>query len=78
LGLCLGIVAPVIGSLLTVIAWVVGTHLHGTLIQRLGTLLLFLTIPLLVFGAHCLDLMDQQDEASRRQKAEVVKLTGRK
>ena len=58
-GLCGGIVAPVLGAVLTAIAWFTGPEWHGHLLQRDGTVLLFLTIPLLILGAHCLDLLDK-------------------
>jgi hypothetical protein len=68
-GLSCGIIAPLIGSVLTAIAWFTGPEWHGFAIQHYGTVLLFLTIPLLIFGAHCLDLMDKQDEeASKHRK----------
>src|SRR6266480_885537 len=57
-GLAFGIICPLIGSVLTAIAWYTGPLWHGFSIQRYGTVLLFLTIPFLVFGAHCLDLME--------------------
>jgi hypothetical protein len=61
-GLGFGIVCPLVGSILTAISWLAGPEWHGLHVQRDGTVLLFLTIPLLIFGAHCLDLMDQQAE----------------
>ena len=61
-GLSCGIIAPLIGSVLTAIAWFTGPEWHGFAIQHYGTVLLFLTIPLLIFGAHCLDLMDKKDK----------------
>ena len=61
-GLGFGIISPVVGSILTAIAWFTGSEWHGFAIQRYGTVLLFLTIPLLTFGAHCLDLMDRHDD----------------
>ena len=60
-GLGFGIISPLVGSILTAIAWFTGPAWHGLHLQRDGTVLLFLTIPLLIFGAHCLDLMDKQD-----------------
>jgi hypothetical protein len=57
-GLCGGIVAPVLGAILTAVAWFTGPAWHGHLLQRDATILLFLTIPLLMLGAHCLDLLD--------------------
>ena len=61
-GLFFGIISPLIGSALTAIAWLKGSGWHGLPLQRTGTVLLFLTIPLLVFGAHCLDLIDKQNK----------------
>lgn len=60
-GLCGGIISPLIGSIFTAIAWCSGPTWHGFAMQRDGTVLLFLTIPLLIFGAHCLDLLGQQE-----------------
>lgn len=64
-GFSLGILSPVIGSILTAIAWVTGPQWHGYFIRRDGTVLFLLTIPLLILGAHFLDLMDRQDEKAR-------------
>lgn len=68
-GLSLGIVAPVIGALLTVIAWFTGSEWHGLHLQRTGTVLFVLTIPLLIFGAHCLDLSDRREQEARNRRA---------
>ena len=61
-GFCGGVCAGVVGSLLTAVAWFTGAVWHGHSVQRFGTVLLFLTIPLLAFGAHCLDLLETRDE----------------
>ena len=63
-GLLGGVVAPLVGLALTALAWFIGDW-HGFHIGRDGTVLLFLTIPLLIFGAHCLDLLDKEDERAR-------------
>ena len=60
-GLVGGVVAPLVGLALTALAWFIGDW-HGFHIGRDGGILLFLTIPLLIFGAHCLDLIDKEDE----------------
>jgi hypothetical protein len=60
-GICGGLLSPLLGSTLTAITWFTGPQWHGLFLQRDGTVLLFLTIPLLIFGAHCLDLEDQQE-----------------
>src|SRR5437667_8922597 len=65
-GLSCGIISPLIGSVLTAIAWFTGPEWHGIFLHRDGTVLLFLTIPLLLFGAHCLDLMDKQNERAEQ------------
>ena len=66
-GLFGGVIAPLFGVALTVLAWIVGDW-HGFHISRDGTVLFFLTIPLLIFGAHCLDLLDNEnDDAERRE-----------
>lgn len=65
-GLCGGIISALIGSIITAIAWFSGPTWHGFAMQRDGTVLLFLTIPLLIFGAHCLDLLDQQAEKAKK------------
>lgn len=70
-GLCFGILSPLVGSILTAIAWFTGPSWHAYFIQRYGTVLLFLTIPLLIFGAHCLDLMDKQDQAVENRRRRV-------
>jgi hypothetical protein len=65
-GLCGGIISPVIGSIFTAIAWFSGPTWHGFAMQRDGTVLLFLTIPLLIFGAHCLDLVERQQRRDKQ------------
>jgi len=68
LGICGGFVAPVFGSVFTAVSWFTGAIWHGIHVQRDGTVLFFLTIPLLIMGAECLDLLDRQED-SRRQAA---------
>jgi len=70
-GLSFAIVCPLVGSILTAIAWLTGPEWHGLHLQRDGAVLLFLTIPLLIFSAHCLDLMDQQAEKARKLQANL-------
>jgi len=65
-GLCFGLIALLIGSVLTAITLFTGPGWHGFALQRDGLVLLFLTFPLLAFGAHCLDLLDQQDQKTKK------------
>jgi len=60
-GMLGGVIAPLAGLALTVLAWFIGDW-HGFHLGRDGAALLFLTIPLLIFGAHCLDLLDNEAE----------------
>ena len=64
-GLAGGLVAVLFGSVLTAISWLTGTGSH---VQTLGTVLLFLTIPLLVFGAQCLDLIERKKERAKEAR----------
>jgi hypothetical protein len=64
-GLVGGILAPILGSVFTAVGWISGPTWHGFAIQRIGTVLLFLTIPLLLFGAHCLDLSDRDAKRAK-------------
>lgn len=66
-GLLGGVFAPLLGSALTALAWFIGDW-HGFHLGRDGTALLFLTIPLLIFGAHCLDLLDKQNSKTKEQE----------
>ncbi|MGI8733024.1 MAG: hypothetical protein ACR2LM_06960 [Pyrinomonadaceae bacterium] len=51
-----GIVAAIVGSTLTVLTWIIGVH---PWVRSVGTVLLVLTIPLLIFSGYCLDWMEQ-------------------
>jgi hypothetical protein len=64
-GLGAGIICPIIGSVFTAIAWFTGPVWQGMYLRRDGTILLALTIPLLLFGAHCLDLVDSRGRTTR-------------
>jgi hypothetical protein len=64
-GLIGGFIAPLVGLALTALAWFVGDW-HGFHFGRSGTILFLLTLPLLIFGAHCLDLLDKDDERAEK------------
>ena len=67
-GLSGGIITALAGSLLTASTWFTGTGGIGSYVQTLGTILLFMTIPLLIFGAHCLDLKERRKDRERRSR----------
>src|SRR5689334_19110817 len=71
-GLCFGLFALLIGSVLTAITLFTGPGWHGFALQRDGLVLLFLTFPLLAFGAHCLDLLDQQEQETKKTRSNRV------
>jgi hypothetical protein len=70
-GLCLGIICPLAGSVFTAMSWFTGPSWHGHSIQRFGTVLFVLTIPFLLLGAHCLDLMERQAKKDRSDKLAI-------
>jgi len=70
-GLGFGVICPLVGSILTATAWLTGPEWQGFHLQRDGTVLLFLTIPLLIFGACCLDLEDRQDREPRTDRLKL-------
>lgn len=58
-GLLGGIFAALLGSVFTALSWIIEANGNGAYMQKLGTIFLVLTIPLLVLGAHCLDLVEK-------------------
>lgn len=64
-GLFGGVLVAVAGSLFTAVSWVIGPTWHGVALQRIGTVLLFSMIPLLLLGAHCLDVSDNKKAAKK-------------
>jgi hypothetical protein len=59
-GLCTGFAAPILGSILTAISWFKDPSWHHVTLHQAGTTLFVLTLPLLILGAHCLDLLDKE------------------
>lgn len=54
------ILAPALGTLLTVVRWFVSLQRASAYLNRLSIVLFALTIPLLALGAHCFDLLEAQ------------------
>lgn len=54
-----GILAGLVGSLLTASTWILGTEQHPW-VRGLGTALLIATIPLLIFAGYCLDWIENE------------------
>ena len=59
-GLVGGILSPVIGTLLIAITWFVHSERISTALNDLSIVSFVLIIPLLAFGAHCLDLLERK------------------
>ena len=65
LGLVAGFTAPIAGSLVTVVSWFRDPMWHGLALHQAGTSFFVLTLPLLLLGAHCLDLLDKDKRKAR-------------
>lgn len=70
LGLGAGFSAPVAGSLVTIVSWFRDPLWHGFALHQASTFLFVLTLPLLIFGAHCLDLLDTEKEVKHEYDVE--------
>ena len=58
-GLCAGFIAPIVGLVVTVISWFRDPVWHHVYLHQAGTTLFVVALPLLLLGAHCLDLLDK-------------------
>ncbi|MGH9855248.1 MAG: hypothetical protein ACREBD_35895 [Blastocatellia bacterium] len=58
-GLAGGILAGLFGSFFTAASWFVANEGVGQWLSTTGTVLLFLTIPLIIFGGYCMDWMEK-------------------
>jgi hypothetical protein len=59
-GLCAGFIAPILGSIVTAVSWFKDPSWHGVSLHQVSTTLFVSTLPLLILGAHCLDLLDKE------------------
>jgi hypothetical protein len=59
-GLAGGLVTIVFGSVFSIISWFTKSKSIGSFLGKYGTTLFLLAIPLLILGAHCLDLLDRK------------------
>jgi hypothetical protein len=64
-GLAGGIGGGLLGALLTAVSWLAGETSYA---RTCGMVLLLVMTPLLVFGAHCLDLTDKRKDAERKAR----------
>ncbi|SRR6266536_3506769 len=59
-GLVGGILSPVLGTLLIVVMWIIGSSEEVSVLNVLSIVSFVLTLPLLAGGAHCLDLLERK------------------
>jgi len=71
-----GIVAALIGSVLTAMTWFLGAQLHPW-IRGAGTALLIATIPLLIFSGYCLDWSERKEARCNQIRATGAHVKGR-
>jgi hypothetical protein len=67
IGLAGGIFSGLFGAAFTAASWFVANEGTHRWLSTIGTALLFLTIPLLIFGGYCLDWMEK-DKPQRHSK----------
>lgn len=72
-GLAGGTVAATLGTLLSAGAWMLGDKSNGLSLHGAGSLLLLSTIPLLLVGGHCLDLLEKQKVQSEQPRSENLR-----
>ena len=72
IGLCGGFVALIAGSILTLVSWFIDPKWHGVFLHQTSTFLFVLALPLLVIGAHCLDLIDRDKRRGHPDDATAV------
>jgi hypothetical protein len=65
-GLAGGMLAATLGTLLMTCAWALGDETGVLSMHGVGSILLLSTIPLLIAGAHCLDLLERGMKGSVR------------
>jgi protein-S-isoprenylcysteine O-methyltransferase Ste14 len=60
-----GLLAGVVGTLLSASAWILGAEQHPW-VRGLGTALLVVTIPLLIFAGYFMDWMERDSKKTLR------------
>lgn len=59
-GLAGGLVTILFGSVFSLVGWFAKSKATGSFLGKYGTALFLFAIPLLILGAHCLDLLDRK------------------
>jgi ABC-type transport system involved in cytochrome c biogenesis permease component len=71
-GLIGGVLSPVIGTLLIAVTWFIHSERIVSSLNGLSIISFVLTIPLLSFGAHCLDLLEEKTARLSLLRRKVV------
>ncbi|MFN2455879.1 MAG: hypothetical protein ABR577_16845 [Pyrinomonadaceae bacterium] len=58
-----GIVSALFGAVFTALSWLPISRNSAAYLHTLGTVVFYLTIPLLIFGGYCLDLLEDKPRA---------------
>ena len=59
-GLVGGVLSPVLGTLLIAVTWFIHSEVVVSTVNVLSIISFVMIIPLLTFGAHCLDLLERK------------------
>jgi hypothetical protein len=68
IGLAAGIIAILIGILLTIAAWLLHIEHIQVSFDSLINILFYSALPSLFFGAYCLDKLDDQNAKAKKQR----------
>lgn len=61
-GLVGGTLLPLTGMVMIALAWFIGDM--DSILNKLGSMLLMTTVPLLIFGGYCLDIVEKKQTKS--------------
>lgn len=73
LSFCAGILAGIVGTVLSASAWILGSEQHPWM-RGLGTALLVITIPLLIFAGYCMDWLERDSGRTLTSTSHVRKV----
>ncbi len=77
-GLTGGVLAALLGSTLTAAGWFAANEAVRRWLSTAGTILLFLTIPLIILGGYCMDWMEKYEMVRDQESGRTSGRTGRR
>jgi hypothetical protein len=78
LGLGGGVLSGLAGLILTAVAFLVGNEIASASLNVAATALIFITLPAMTFGAHCLDKIETITKAKRIERCEKYRMIYKK